>query len=164
MSQVNQQTAAQILASCTAGAAEAAAVIGRALQIEIEISVVGQEPWQSSATSLELDGPGLIVLLRTDRVAVVLTMPAAHELVPAWCATPDASGESRLATMAQELGMNLLPDTWLGHEFRACWVESMAEALRRGSVPSDGAAITLLRKSSGPAGRRPGADLARGKS
>lgn len=151
MSQINQQTADQILASCTAGAIEAAAVIGRALQTEIEISVAGQEPFQSSATSLELDGPGLIVLLRTDREAVALTMPAAHELAPAWCAAPDASGQSRLATMAQELGMNLLPDTWLGHEYRACWVENMAEALRRGGVPDDGAAITLRASRAGQA-------------
>jgi flagellar motor switch protein FliN len=149
MPQVNQQTAAQILASCTAGAAESASIIGSAFQTKIEISVVGQEPWQSAATSLELEGPGVIVLMRTDRETVVLTMPAAHELVPAWCATPDASGESRLATMAQELGMNLLPDTWLGHEFRACWVENMAEVLRRGDVTADGTVITLRASRAG---------------
>ena len=154
MSQINQQTADQILASCTTGAVEAAAVIGRALQTEIEISVAGQEAYQSASMSLELDGPGLIVLLRTDREVAVLTVPAAHGLVPAWCAAPDASGESRLATMAQELGMNLLPDTWLGHEFRALWVESLAEALRRGGVPADGAAITLRANRAGqPAGK-----------
>jgi flagellar motor switch/type III secretory pathway protein FliN len=80
-------------------------------------------------------------------------MPAAHELVPAWCAAPDADGQSRLATMAQELGMSLLPDTWLGHEFRARWVENMSDALLRGGVPAEGAAITLRASRAGePAG------------
>ena len=31
--------------------------------------------------------------------------------------------------------MNLLPETWLAHDFHAAWVENLAEALERGGVP-----------------------------
>jgi flagellar motor switch/type III secretory pathway protein FliN len=154
MSEIDPQVITEVLASCKAGAAESSAIIARTFQREIQISVADQDQWQSSATSLELEGPGLIVLLKTDRETVVLTIPAAHGLAPTWCAAPDASGESRLATMAQELGMNLLPETWFAHEFRATWVESLGEALRRGGLPPDATVITLLASQAGqPAGK-----------
>ncbi len=149
MSEATKQSVTEVLASCRAGAAEAAAAIGRAIQREIQIAVGRQEEWQSSAIAPELKGPGLLVLLKTDREALVLAVPAARELVPAWCAKPDAGGEGRLATMAQELGMNLLPDTWLAHEFRTGWVDDMEAALRRGGVPARAAVVTLLASGAG---------------
>ena len=51
--------------------------------------------------------------------------------------------------MAQELGMNLLPDTWLAHEFRTGWVDDMEAALRRGGVPARAAVVTLLASGAG---------------
>jgi flagellar motor switch/type III secretory pathway protein FliN len=98
---------------------------------------------QSAAAELDLQGAGLIVLLKTDRTTVVMTIPAAKGLVASWCAQPDATGEGVLATLAQELGMNLLPETWITHDFRAGWVSNMADALSQGGVPQDAAAVAL---------------------
>ena len=86
---------------------------------------------------------GLVVLLKTDRTTVVMTIPAAKGLVPAWCAQPDPTGESKLATLAQELGMNLLPETWIAHDFSARWVANLADALDRGGVPQDAVVVPL---------------------
>jgi flagellar motor switch protein FliN/FliY len=151
MSETALHDVAEVLASCKTGAAEAAAAIGRAFQREVQIAPGEHDQWQSSPTAAELDAPGLLVLLKTERQALVLTLPSARGLVPAWCAKPDAGGEGRLTTMAQELGMNLLPDTWLAHEFRACWVVNMATALRRGGVPADAVVLTLLASRAGHA-------------
>ncbi len=49
--------------------------------------------------------------------------------------------------------MNLLPETWLAHDFHAGWVENLAEALDRGSVPQNAATIPLtLSRAGEPAG------------
>ena len=56
---------------------------------------------------------------------------------------PDKSGESKLATLAQELGMNLLPETWIAHDFSARWVTNLADALARGGIPQDAAVVSL---------------------
>ena len=151
MSEFTQQTNAAILASCKSGASEAAAAISRAFQREVQIAVGQHEKLQSSAISSELSGPALLVLLKTDRESFVLALPAAGDLVPAWCAKPDAGGTSRLATMAQELGMNLLPDTWLAQDFRAVWVESTAEALRLGGVSNSAEVLTFIAGRAGAA-------------
>ena len=72
-----------------------------------------------------------------------MTIPGAKGLVPAWCAQPDKTGESKLATLAQELGMNLLPETWIANDFSARVVANLAEALDRGGVPSDAVVVPL---------------------
>ena len=97
----------------------------------------------SASPQLDLKGTGLIVLLKTDRTAVVMTIPAGKGLVPTWCVQPDPTGESKLATLAQELGMNLLPETWIAHDFSARWVISLADALGRGGVPQDAVVVPL---------------------
>jgi flagellar motor switch protein FliN len=149
MSDISQQIIDEVLAACKTGAEEAAAAFARTFDTKIEIAPGQQGTLQSSSAALNLDGAGLIVLLRTDEAAVALTIPANSGLVPDWCVQPDASGQSRLATLAQELGMNLLPEAWLTKDFRACWVANLAEALRRGGVPQDAAVIPLAASRSG---------------
>ena len=39
--------------------------------------------------------------------------------------------------------MNLLPETWIAHDFRARWVANLADALGRGGVPQDAVAVPL---------------------
>ncbi len=132
-----------VLAACKVGAEEAGAALTRAFPGEINITPGPQGTLQSAAEQLDLKGRGLIVLLKTDRTAVAMTIPAAKGLVPAWCAKPDLTGESKLATLAQELGMNLLPETWIAHDFRAHWVTNLADALGRGGVPQDAEMVPL---------------------
>jgi flagellar motor switch/type III secretory pathway protein FliN len=132
-----------VLAACKVGAEEAGAALGRAFQVEVQMSLGPQGALQSAAAQLDLKGTGLLLLLKTDRTSVVMTIPAAKGLVPAWCAQPDLTGESKLATLAQELGMNLLPETWIAHDFSARWVTNLADALVRGGVPQDAAVVPL---------------------
>jgi len=147
------QSAHDVLAACKVGAGEASAALVRAFQGDVQMTLGPQGTLQSAATQLDLQGMGLIVLLKTDRTTVVMTIPAAKGLVPAWCAQPDPTGESKLATLAQELGMNLLPETWIARDFSARWVPSLADALARGGVPEDAVAVPLAVTQGGqPAG------------
>ncbi len=132
-----------VLAACRVGAKEAGAALARVFQGTVELTVGRQGTLESTHPELDLKGMGLIVLLKTDRTAVAVTIPAAKRLVPAWCAQPDLSGETKLAALAQELGMNLLPDKWVAHDFSARWVTNLAEALVRGGVPQNALAVPL---------------------
>ncbi len=145
------QFVADVQSACKAGAVEAGAAIARAFQVEVQMTLGPQGTLQSAAPQLDLQGRGLLVLLKTDRTTVVMTIPAAKGLVPAWCVQPDLTGESKLATMAQELGMNLLPQSWIAHNFSARWVANLAGALDRGGVPQDAVVVPLAVSQGGQA-------------
>jgi flagellar motor switch/type III secretory pathway protein FliN len=147
------QFADAVLAACKIGAEEAGAALTRTFQGEVHATLGPQATLKSAAAQLDLQGMGLIVLLKTDRTTVVMTIPAAKGLVPAWCAKPDPAGESKLATLAQELGMNLLPENWIAHDFSARWVTNLADALGQRGVPPDAVVVPLAVTQSGqPAG------------
>jgi len=133
----------EVLAACKAGADEAAAALARVFDVEAQLTLGPQSTLQAAGPQLDLPAKGLLVLLKTDRTTVVLTVPAAKGLVPPWCAQPDPTGESKLATLAQELSMTLLPETWTTSDFSARWVANMADALARGGVPQDAAVVPL---------------------
>ncbi len=153
MAEITEQIIGAVVSACQTGAEESAAAIARAFQQTVEIAPAQNGTLQSPTVPLELDGPGLIVLLKSSRETAVLTLPAACGIVPEWCAKPDASGASRLGTLAQELGMNLLPETWLAHDFHAAWVENLADALDRGGVPQNAVTIPVAVTRAGePAG------------
>ena len=142
-----------VLAATKVGAEEAGAALTRVFEVKTQLTLGPQGTFQSAAPQLDLTGAGLIVLLKTDRTTVVMTIPAGKGFVPAWCAQPDPTGESKLATMAQELGMNLLPEDWLAHDFSARWVANLAAVLDQGGVPQNAAVIPLAVSQGGqPAG------------
>jgi flagellar motor switch protein FliN len=143
MSEALPRFADDVLAACRLGADEAGAALTRAFQDEVKVTLGQKSTLQSAAPELDLQSDGLIVLLKTDRTAVVVTIPAAKRLVPAWCATPDPTGASKLGTLAQELGMNLLPESWIAQDFRAGWVGNLGETLGRGGVPRDAVVVPL---------------------
>ena len=137
------QFANDVLAACKAGVEEAATILAQAFQGAVKLTLGPKATLDSAAPELDLKGMGLIVVLKTDQTTVAMTIPASKGLVPAWCAQPDPTGESKLATLAQELGMNLLPETWTAHDFSARWVRNLADALGRGGVPPGATVVPL---------------------
>ena len=77
-----------VLAACKVGAEEAGASLARAFEGEMQVTLGPQSTLKSAAPQLDLQGKGLVVLLKTDRTTVGMTIPAAKGLVPAWCASP----------------------------------------------------------------------------
>ncbi|MGA2253214.1 MAG: FliM/FliN family flagellar motor switch protein [Thermoguttaceae bacterium] len=143
MSEAHPQFIDDVLAACKVGVEEAGASLARAFDGEVQMTLGSQGTLRSAESQLNLRGKGLLVLLKTDQTTVVMTIPAAKGLVPAWCARPDPTGESKLATLAQELGMILLPETWVTNDFSARWVTNLADALGRGGVSQDAVVVPL---------------------
>jgi flagellar motor switch/type III secretory pathway protein FliN len=142
MSGLTTELAPQILAACQTGAAEAASALGRCFGGEIQLQP--QEPQALHAEELAADwhGPGVILALLVGDEGAVVVLPRSSGLVPDWCEKPDATGVSKLATLAQELGMTLLPEDQMPLDFVAQYVPDIAAALVRGGL-TDACDVTI---------------------
>lgn len=151
MSGIDHQIAQEVLTTCRAGAPETSAALSRALDQPIELadSQIGQ--WNPAEPPADLGQPGLAIVLGVGDSAAIYAIPASTGLLPAWVARPDATGTSKLTTLAQELGMLLLPEQFMPESFHAQYVGRLDEALRRGQVPDDAAILTLTLSGGGAA-------------
>jgi len=143
MAELSLDIVPEVVESCKAGAEEAAVALGRGLDTEVRLSV--GEPGSIDSQSLPegLSGPGLAIVLTVGTTGALLLVPESSGLLPPWYGEPDPTGESKLATLAQELGVTLLPEEYMPGDFKAARVESLRDALTRGGV-SDGAASLPL--------------------
>ena len=135
-----------VLAACSEGAEEAAEAFGRTLDAEITVSVGQGGTLKMEKLPDGLEGPGLAVVLMVGSAGALVLLPESSGLVPEWCADPDPTGRSKLTTLAQELGMIVLPEEFMPEDGKVARVENLAEALRRGGV-SEGAGVVPLELS-----------------
>jgi flagellar motor switch/type III secretory pathway protein FliN len=144
MADLTPDVAAEVVQACRAGAAEAAEALQRALDLQNVTIEVG-EPGHTAMASLPegFDGPGLAVVLTTGGVAAIFAIAEASGLVPEWTAAPDPTGQSKLTTLAQELGMILLPEQFMPQNFQAGRAKNLKGALARGGVADNAALVPL---------------------
>jgi flagellar motor switch/type III secretory pathway protein FliN len=149
MADLTASVASEVVEACRGGAGEAAEALQRALDLA-DASIEVGEPGQVAMGSLPegFDGAGLVVVLTTGGVAAILALPESSELVPEWTAAPDPTGQSKLTTLAQELGMILLPEQFMPEDFQASRVKSLKGGLARGGI-IDGAGLVPLEITSG---------------
>ena len=134
MSDLTPELAAEVVTACQANADEAASVLSRSLDGEFTMRVGEAANYQADATPDGFDGPGLALLMKFDAVGACMLLPEASGLLPDWVAHPDASGESKLSSLAQELSMLLMPETMMANDFRAAQVENLSAALSAAHV------------------------------
>ncbi len=132
-----------VFAVCTAGVQEAAEALSRALDCQIALQVESPDRIALERLPSELDGPGLVVLLYVGQQAALVLLPESCGLVPAWYAAPDATGQSKLSTLAQELGMLLLPADCPAERFEWVRAANLASALRAAGVADDTAMLPM---------------------
>jgi flagellar motor switch protein FliN/FliY len=137
MSELDPGNAASIVAACTVGAEEAAGALERALEGPFKLAVGEATTFTPEAPPEGFDGAALVVLLQAGERGVAIALPRSSGLVPDWTATPDASGESRLATLAQELGMLLVPESVPVSAYKSQLVDDLQAALKRAKLDAD---------------------------
>ena len=144
MPELTPEIVSEVVEVCNTEADEAAEAFGRALDMAETKLTVG-EPANVEMQSLPegFDGPGLVVVLTLEGAAAVVLIPQKSGIVPEWCEKPDPTGQSKLQTLAQELGMTLLPEQFMPTDFAAGWAKTLAGAIARGGVV-DGAAMVPL--------------------
>ena len=130
MAELSPDIIEQIADACKAGAGDAGGSLSSALDSTMQIvDVAGDGPQSLASLPEELAAPGLGLILQLGDAALALLMPEATNLLPAWYAQPDPTGESKLQTLGQELSMLLLPDDLEISKFTAGAVANLAHAL-----------------------------------
>lgn len=122
---------AEIVAAFQQGAKEAAETWQRTFEQPAEFTLGEQTDVLAQISRDEWNAPGLAVILGQAAGAVVLLVADSGNAFPAWLATPDATAKSKLATLAQELGMTMLPEALLPTSEQAARIENLQEALLR---------------------------------
>lgn len=118
-----------IIQSIREGAAEIAGAFLRAIDVAVRIEDGGVQILEK-ADLPNVAGAGLEVILEvgTEGRNAVLWAPLPQEVQPAWLPSPDATGESRLATLAQELSVLLLPGDCAGEKTETRFHADLAAA------------------------------------
>jgi flagellar motor switch protein FliN len=83
------------------------------------------------------------VLLRVGDAGMAVVLPKASQLLPDWCAAPDASGVSRLSTLGQELGMLVLPPPLEASDAKVQELENLGSALLRGGLAASAIKLAI---------------------
>lgn len=111
------------------GAAEIAGAFLRAIDVAVRIDDAGVQ-MSEKADLPNVAGAGLEVALEvgTEGQIAILWAPLPQEVRPAWLPSPDATGESRLATLAQELSVLLLPGDCAGEKAETRFHADLAAA------------------------------------
>ncbi|MEX0792477.1 MAG: FliM/FliN family flagellar motor switch protein [Pirellulaceae bacterium] len=131
MAEFNIEIVDQVLATCQTNAGEVSDALSRTMNRKISLEVEESGPVAIDALPPECQGPGLLILLKVEASAALLVLPESSGLLPIWYDNPDPTGESKLATLGQELGMTLLPDELIALEFETHAVENLAEVISR---------------------------------
>lgn len=143
MAELTPEIADAVAAACRAGADEAAEALGRALDIPVKLAVGDPQTLSAAELPDDLAAPGLAVVLGAGPAAALLLVPKGTGLVPDWAPNPDPTGRSKLTTLAQELGMLLLPEDFLAEQFDALYLDNLAEGVQR-AAPSASLAVVPL--------------------
>jgi flagellar motor switch protein FliN len=153
MPELSPNISSEVLAACQAGASEAAAALSRTLDAELQLTVGEPSTLAASTLPEELNGPGLVVVLTIGTNGVLFVIPENTGLLPGWYAAPDPTGQSKLTTLAQELGMCFLPDAYMPDSFKTIRVNNMAEGIKSAKLVDGAAMIPLvLSKTDGKQG------------
>lgn len=122
----------EIVATFAKGASEAAEAWQRAFALSAAEFTLGETADVLTQVSRdEWNAAGLAVILGQAAGAIALLVADPSSTFPDWLAKPDASAKSRLATLAQELGMIALPESLMPTSETVVRIENLQEALLR---------------------------------
>lgn len=143
MTDSSTSIATEVMSACRAGAAEAAEAMARALDLPAPPAIGEPAAVDLPTLAGDLSGPGLAVVFISGDRGGLLLIPEATGLLPPWYAAPDATGQSKLNTLAQELGMLIVPEQYAPDDFRAGYVKNLAGAMARGTPAGEVVAVPL---------------------
>jgi flagellar motor switch protein FliN len=141
--------APDVVAQCQIAAGEIGQAFARAFGQPIEATVDEPISLHLLEAPEELESPGVIVTLHFGLSALVVLVPQAGGLLPREYDSADSKAQSNLTTLAQELGMLVLPESLLAEDAEGFCVASLASALREGGAPENVSLVNLSLKSGG---------------
>ncbi len=141
MAELTAAIVQDVIKVCQAGAEEAAGAIGRAFDVQLTITVGEPITLEPDQLPDDLNDSGLAIVEICGTSGAVFCIADATGFVPVWCDAPDPTGQSKLTTLAQEIGMILLPEDFMPDDFKAGKVKNLNGAIRRGGLAAGAACI-----------------------
>ena len=144
MTSLSIELAETLADACKAGAVDAAASLSSALDNTMQVvDVTGGAPLGASDLPADLEGPGLAISFQVGDEGIALLLPEATNLLPPWYVEPDATGESKLQTLAQELSLLLLPEDCASGNFAAIAVGNLSAAMTSAQLAEPAGCVQL---------------------
>jgi flagellar motor switch protein FliN/FliY len=148
MADLTPEIANDVITACRTGADEIVASLSRALNgVFIGVTIGEAAQYDPAAPPDGFEGAGLAIVLQFGEVGAVALLPESSGLLPDWYANPDPTGRSQLSTLAQELGMLLVPSTLMVDQFHAVHLAKLAESLAPAELATAAALVPLALKS-----------------
>lgn len=149
MSELNANAVESFIEAVKVGADESASAFSRTFGTDIKIRPGNGGIANLSALKQKVAGEGLALLLLSGGKGIAIFIPSSTGLVPAWCANPDVTEKSKLATFSQEWGMNLIPEDFFPEDYKAALLNNAAAGLIRAELDADAGFLELLLTASG---------------
>ncbi|MDR1491363.1 MAG: FliM/FliN family flagellar motor switch protein [Planctomycetaceae bacterium] len=144
MSEFNFSALESFQKTTLGGLSEAAAAFSRTFDgTVITISLGDSGALDLNAIPAEYQSAGLLLLLGFEGKAAAILIPKSTGFIPDWCDAPDATGQSKLTTLAQEWGMSFFPDDFFPDDFQASVVPQLANAVQAGKLGKQPGYIAL---------------------
>ncbi len=143
MTAFNLEALSEVIAACEATAVEASDAFSRAFDQKIQLRLGEGSPLAVDSDLTPWKVPGLAIVLNVESEAAMVLIPQPDGVLPEWYSSPDPTGESKLATLGQELGMTLLPEEFMAMEFQVQAVEDLATACQSGSPGDNPAKLSM---------------------
>lgn len=138
MSPLSQNVSDAVLAACKTNASESGSSLGRTFGGDYRLTPLEPVPLASALAEQSYALPGLALVLPVGDLTAVVLLRNDPGLLPPWVSAPDKTGTSKLTTLAQELGMCLLPEDCMPDDFRAVYVADLEKSLQE-AAPSENA-------------------------
>jgi len=143
MPELSSNIVKEMLASCKAGAVEAASAFSSAFDAQLQLIVGESGTFAADALPEELNGPGLAVVLTIGDKGVVLVLPESTGLLPDWYTAPDLTAQNKLTTLAKELGANLLPTAYTPEDIKIAGVRKLSDVFKSGHLVEGAVSVPL---------------------
>ncbi|MHC4403815.1 MAG: FliM/FliN family flagellar motor switch protein [Planctomycetota bacterium] len=143
MAELSQEIVGDVVDACKAGADKAAGALSRALDAEVRLSV--GEPGKIDLEALPdgFDGAGLAIVLVKAGAGALVLVPESSGVLPSWCASADSTGQTKLESLAQELGTAILPEQCQPDDSRWLYAEILGDVVARGGVSQQSSMVPL---------------------
>jgi len=147
MSAFTPDIVGDVVTACRESADEIVAALTRAFDGQfVGVTVNEATTYDAQGPPEGFDGAGLAVIFKCGDTSAVAVLPESCGLLPAWYRQPDATGKSKLSTLAQELSMLLLPASHIADEYHIVPLEELAAALARAELAAGAPLVPITLK------------------
>ena len=147
MADLNRTAIDAFSAAVSSGAGEAASAFERAFGTIVNVGIGKGHPLDIGVFGPKIAQKGLALALYWGGKGIGILIPSSSGLIPGWCENPDATGKSKLATFAQEWGMNLVPEDFFPEDFKAAFVNDLLYSLQQSQPGEQAAVFEILLKT-----------------